>query len=186
MAFFAQEIVLSPWTSLSWLAMQQILLIKGISICSLKTLILTASIFNTEVSRLRSHICLVGSAIPDISLLRQLVPYSAVHARQALVLFTYLSIQRSLIPPPPPPLPPGGVCSRRARWGLGTGRHQVTGETHRRQVSMMTWRRQGSWGNKRRGIGGTLSSRSAEVSEGLTCVQTYPLSPSLIHSFWAP
>ena len=103
MAFFAQEIVLSPWTSLSWLAMQQILLIKGISICSLKTLFLTASIFNTEVSQLRSHICLVGSAIPDISLLRQLVPYSAVHARQALVLFTYLSIQRSLIPPPPPP-----------------------------------------------------------------------------------
>ena len=186
MAFFAQEIVLSPWTSLSWLAMQQILLIKGISICSLKTLFLTASIFNTEVSQLRSHICLVGSAIPDISLLRQLVPYSAVHARQALVLFTYLSIQRSLIPPPPPPLPPGGVCSRRARWGLGTGRHQVTGETHRSLVSMMTWRRQGSWGNKRRGIGGTLSSRSAEVSEGLTCVQTYPLSPSLIHSFWAP
>lgn len=186
MVFFAQEIALSPWTSLLWLAMQQLLSIKGISIRSLKTLFLTASIFNTEVSQLRSHVCLVGSAIPDISLLGHLVPCGAVHARQALVPFTYLSIQRSLIPPPPLPPPPGGVCSQRARWGLGTGRHQVTGETHRSQVNMMTWRKQGSGGNKRRGVGGTLSSRSAEVLEGLTCVQTYPLSPSLIHSFWAP
>lgn len=154
MAFFAQKIVLSPWTSLLWLAMQQLLSIKGISIRLLKTLFLTASIFNTEVSQLRPHVCLVGSAIPDISLLRQLVPCSAVHARQALVLFTYLSTQRSLIPPPPPPLPPGGVCSRRARWRLGTGMHQVTGETHRSQAIMMTWREQGSGGNKRRGSGG--------------------------------
>ena len=105
MVFFAQEIALSPWTSLLWLAMQQLLSIKGISIRSLKTLFLTASIFNTEVSQLRSHVCLVGSAIPDISLLGQLVPCSAVHARQALVPFTYLSIQRSLIPLPPLPPP---------------------------------------------------------------------------------
>lgn len=149
MAFFAQEIVLSPWTSLLWLAMQQLLSIKGISIRSLKTLFLTASIFNTEVSQLRPHVCLVGSAIPDISLLRQLVPCSAGHARQGLVLFTYLSP----IPPPPLPLPPGGVCSWRARWRLGTGRHQVTGETHRSQVNMMTWREQGSGGIRGGGRG---------------------------------
>ena len=110
MAFFAQEIVLSPWTSLLWLAMQQLLSIRGISIRSLKTLFLTASIFNTEVSQLRPHVCLVGSAIPDISLLRQLVPCTAVHAKPALVLFTYLSTQRSPIPPHPRPYPQEGCA----------------------------------------------------------------------------